>query len=294
MDEFSRAARALVPILEAILLAAGRPLSLMQLGDFFPDASRPGISRLREGLSALEQGLAGRGIELVQVASGYRLQVRAQYSGYIARMQAEKPQRYSRALLETLVLIAYRQPITRSEIEDVRGVGVSTQIMRTLIEREWIRVVGHREVPGRPGLYATTRQFLDYFNLKSLDQLPPLAEIRDLDALAAEIGLELDVDAAVTPGAALVQPDEAGREDQDERAEQFFAELDQLEEQLPDNFEALLKGHFAAESDSGPDAEPESSATPEEALAEQNSDVAEEASATVPRAGAGRSLFGDD
>tara|TARA_Y100001001_G_scaffold32748_1_gene27184 strand:- start:1055 stop:1564 length:510 start_codon:yes stop_codon:yes gene_type:complete len=135
----------------------------------------------------LEAACEGRGFELKKVASGYRIQVREEFAPWVGRLFEEKPQRYSRALLETLALIAYRQPITRGEIEDIRGVTVSSNIIRTLLEREWVRVVGHRDVPGRPAMYATTKQFLDYFNLTGLDQMPPLNEVRDLEEIGREI-----------------------------------------------------------------------------------------------------------
>ncbi|MBK1699843.1 SMC-Scp complex subunit ScpB [Thiococcus pfennigii] len=168
----------LVQIVEAALLAAGEPLALDRLLALFGDDERPTREALREALTALEMDCRGRGIELVEVAGGYRLQVRREVAPWVARLWEEKPARYSRALLETLALIAYRQPITRGEIEEIRGVVVSTNIVRTLLEREWIRVVGHRDVPGRPALFATTRRFLDYFGLRSLNDLPPLAELR--------------------------------------------------------------------------------------------------------------------
>ncbi|RMG29994.1 MAG: SMC-Scp complex subunit ScpB [Gammaproteobacteria bacterium] len=169
-------------ILEAALLAAGRPLSLDQLQKLFPEeGARPDKARLREALAELEADYRDRAIELREVGSGWRIQVRSRFSPWVNRLWEEKPPRYSRALLETLAIIAYRQPITRGEIEEIRGVSVSTQILRTLQEREWVRIVGHRDVPGRPALYATTRQFLDYFNLKSLDDLPPLQALRDLE-----------------------------------------------------------------------------------------------------------------
>ena len=178
-------------IAEAILLAAGRPLTLDQLLALFEEHERPERAELREALEALAGDLDGRGIELVQVASGYRIQVKDDMQPWVSRLWEEKPARYSRALLETLALIAYRQPITRGEIEEVRGVSVSTSIMKTLQEREWVRVVGHREVPGHPAMYGTTREFLDYFNLKSLDELPSLAELRDLSAIGEELELDL-------------------------------------------------------------------------------------------------------
>ena len=178
---------ALKPIIEAALLAAGQPLTIAQLSELFDEGQRPSHTQLAQVLEALAADCAERGVELVEVASGFRYQVKHQVHAYVARLWTERQSRYSRALLETLALIAYRQPITRGEIEAVRGVAVSTQIIKTLEEREWIRVIGHRDVPGRPALYGTTRSFLDYFNLKSLDQLPTLAEIRDLDAMEPEL-----------------------------------------------------------------------------------------------------------
>lgn len=168
-------------IIEGALLAAGRPLDLRQLQQLFDPLQQPDANRLRAALDAIAEGSAGHAWELRHTASGYRLQVRAEFAPWVGRLWEEKPRRYSRALLETLALIAYRQPVTRGDIEAVRGVAVSSDTIRTLLEREWIRVVGHRDVPGRPALYATTRQFLDYFNLSSLDQLPPLGELRELD-----------------------------------------------------------------------------------------------------------------
>ena len=174
-------------ILEAVLLAAGEPLSLERLLGVFPDEARPERDVLRSTLVKLAADYAGRGMELAEVASGFRLQVPDTFTPWISRLWEERAVHYSRALLETLALIAYRQPITRGEIEEVRGVSLSSHIMKTLQERDWIKVIGHREVPGRPSLYATTRVFLDYFNLKSLSELPPLAAPRDLDAIGAEL-----------------------------------------------------------------------------------------------------------
>lgn len=169
-------------ILESLLFSAGKPLTEKQILNLFTDAERPSLSDLRTALHALKQLYQDRGVELVQVASGYRFQSKPEYSSWIGRIWEEKPGKYSRALLETLALIAYKQPITRGEIEEVRGVSISTSIFKTLLEdRGWIRVVGHRDVPGRPGLYATTKEFLDYFGLHSLDQLPPLPEILALE-----------------------------------------------------------------------------------------------------------------
>jgi segregation and condensation protein B len=189
-------ANGLVQIVEAALLAAGKPLTVAQLGALFEDHERPSNDEIRAALADARERCEGRGYELVEVASGFRFQVREQFSQWVTRLWQERPQKYSRALLETLALIAYRQPITRGEIEEIRGVAVSTNIIRTLHEREWIRAVGHRDVPGRPAMYATTRQFLDYFNLKSLDQLPALADIRDLETLNAELGFGEPLEAA--------------------------------------------------------------------------------------------------
>lgn len=168
-------------ILEAALFAANQPLSIDRMLTLFLDGGQPTREEIRAALELLQADYAQRGVELHEVSSGFRFQTQQQFAPWIARLWEERPQRYSRALLETLSLIAYRQPITRAEIEDVRGVGVSSQIVKTLEERGWVRIVGHKDLPGRPALLATTREFLDYFNLKSLDQLPPLAEIRNLD-----------------------------------------------------------------------------------------------------------------
>ena len=191
----------LVQIVEGALLAAGKPLAVQQLAELFEEAERPSNGDIREALAAVSERCAGRGFELVEVASGYRFQVRQSLAPWVGRLWQERPQKYSRALLETLALIAYRQPITRGEIEEIRGVAVSSNIIKTLQERAWVRVVGHRDVPGRPAMYATTRQFLDYFNLRNLDQLPPLAEIRDLETLNAELGF---ADAAAAQAEAAV------------------------------------------------------------------------------------------
>ena len=196
--------RQLKDIVEAALFAAGRPLSLDQLLKLFEEDERPSREELRKTLLTLAEEWGDRGIELKEVASGYRFQVRQALAPWISRLSEERPPRYSRALLETLALIVYRQPITRAGIEEIRGVAVSSSIMKTLLEREWIRVVGHRDVPGRPALYGTTRKFLDYFNLKSLSELPPLAEIRPVDHLQKELALAVADETAAGPGEAGV------------------------------------------------------------------------------------------
>jgi segregation and condensation protein B len=176
-------------IIEAALLAAGKSLTLGELSLLFDEPQRPDAAALRAALAALAQSYADRPLELQETGAGFRVQVRRQYAGALARLWPERPQRYSRALLETLALIAYRQPITRAEIEAVRGVAVNPNITRTLLERQWIRVVGHRDLPGRPELLGTTRDFLDYFGLKSLDELPPLAQLRSLGEIDPQLEL---------------------------------------------------------------------------------------------------------
>lgn len=187
-------------IVEAALLAYGQPLSVDQLRELFDEHERPEAPDVRQALALLADDCEGRPLELVEVASGWRLQVRSAFSARLSRLWTERPGRYSRAMLETLALIAYRQPITRGEIEDVRGVTVNPNIVRTLTERGWIRVVGHREVPGHPELLGTTREFLDYFGLKSLDELPTLAALKDMD----DVGIQLEFAGTVQAAAAGV------------------------------------------------------------------------------------------
>jgi segregation and condensation protein B len=212
----------LKPIIEAALLASSQPMTIHQLGDLFNEADDVSQEQIAKVLEALAEDGDGRGVELKQVASGFRYQVRQEVHPWISRMWTEKPSRYSRALLETLALIAYRQPITRPEIEQIRGVVVSSNIIKTMEEREWIRVVGYRDVPGKPALFGTTRSFLDYFNLKSLDQLPPLSEIRDMEdpqmrfeqePLTVRIARDLPIDPDEEAPADLSDADEAGISD---------------------------------------------------------------------------------
>jgi segregation and condensation protein B len=204
-------------VVEAVLLAAGRPVTVEQILELFEEHERPPQEDVLAAIAGLVQRYDGTGIELREVASGWRVQVRPQYSDIVSRLWQERPSRYSRALLETLALIAYRQPITRGEIEDIRGVTVASTIMRTLHERNWIRVVGHREVPGRPELLSTTREFLDYFGLKSLDDMPTLAELQDLE----DINVQLDLPGApaVDRPAALPPPTNPGAAGEDTTAE---------------------------------------------------------------------------
>ncbi len=179
-------------IFEAALLGAGQPLSIAQLAALFDEENAPAHEDIARALEELKDDAAGRGVELVEVASGFRYQVCEDVHAWVSRLWTARQARYSRALLETLALIAYRQPITRAEIEQIRGVGVATSIVKTLEEREWVRVVGYRDLPGKPALLGTTRAFLDYFNLKSLDQLPPLSDIRELEDIDPQLALATD------------------------------------------------------------------------------------------------------
>ncbi len=186
-------------VIEAALLAAGKSLQPAELAQLFDESARPAMEEIRAALAALAGEYAGRGIEIKETAAGFRIQVRRELANEISRLWPERPAKDSRALLETLALIAYRQPITRGEIEAVRGVAVNPNIIKTLLERNWVRVVGHRDVPGRPELLGTTREFLEYFGLRSLDELPPLAQLKTL----GELNLQLEL-----PGAPMAAADE--------------------------------------------------------------------------------------
>jgi segregation and condensation protein B len=223
-------------IIEGAILAAEAPLSIDQLMHLFED-DEPERVDVRDVLREIKQDCEGRGFELKQVASGYRFQVRSSYGEWVSRLWKEKPPRYSRALLETLALIAYKQPITRGDVEEIRGVAVSTNIIRTLLEREWVRIVGHRDVPGHPALYATTKSFLDYFNLRNLDELPSLAEIKDLTQANEELDMEDDL--IELPSLELDAEEEAlsGMDD---------ADLDAVSDQV-DTIQKNIKNLFSAE-----------------------------------------------
>ncbi len=203
-------------IVEAALLANGGPLTVDQLCALFGDKDTPERAEIRAVLKALETEYEGKGIELKQVASGFRIQVRDDMSHWLTKLWEERPPRYSRALMETLAIIAYRQPVTRGDVEDIRGVSVTTNIIRTLLERNWIKVVGHRDVPGKPAMFGTTREFLDYFNLKKLDDLPPLAELAELEPVGVQLELDQADDQGQAPGAAAA----AGSDDQSESADE--------------------------------------------------------------------------
>lgn len=229
----------LASLLEAFLLASGKPMSIERMGELFDEVERPAPALLRKALEVLGKSCKGRAFELKEVASGYRLQVHERFSPWVGRLWEERPQRYSRAFLETLVLIAYRQPITRGEIEDIRGVAVNSQIVKTLLEREWVRVVGHRDVPGRPAMFATTKQFLDHFNLKNLDELPPLAVLREMEPEP----LSVDVEEAPVPAELQARADLALEEDAPAPEQTSFrsllAELDSMESGLKTDFDDL-------------------------------------------------------
>ena len=225
-------------IVEAAIFAADGPLDRDALLQLFDEQDRPERADLSRSLEQISEDYAERGIELKEVASGFRFQVRKDLGPWVSRLWQEKPPRYSRAILETLALVAYRQPITRGEIEEIRGVSVSSHIIKSLLERSWVRVVGHRDVPGRPAMFATTRQFLDYFDLKSLEDLPPLSEIKDLDKLNEELALSDapdpdsdDDDDSNDATAAFGARTEGERE---ARNEEIFAALDE-EPELDDS-----------------------------------------------------------
>ncbi|ROM52611.1 SMC-Scp complex subunit ScpB [Pseudomonas poae] len=255
--------RELAPLLEAFLLASGKPQSLERLFELFEEAERPEPPVFKKALEILRKSCEGRAFELVEVASGYRLQIREKFSPWVGRLWEERPQRYSRAMLETMALIAYRQPITRGEIEDVRGVAVNSHIVKTLLEREWIRIVGYRDVPGKPAMFATTKAFLDHFNLKNLDDLPPLAELREMEAEPV-----LDFDDAPVP-AGLQELADATAEPEEPKDETSFhtllLELDDMEQGIKTDFDDLLRdGEAQAEPQERAEPELESEPEPEE------------------------------
>ena len=240
-------------IIEGLLLASEIPLSLKQIAAAFPEESCPDDKEILTALETLAESSQLRSYELKQVASGYRLQIRQQFAPWIKQLKAEKPPRYTRALLETLALVVYRQPITRAEIEDVRGVSVGSNIIRTLLEREWIRLVGHREVPGRPALFGTTRQFLDYFNLSNLDELPPLSEVRNLDETIdlSEDPIERQSTLEVSKDSTETAPN-SFLDNQADAKDKLFSELDQLDASLPENFETLISKKSTAQTNTLP------------------------------------------
>ncbi|MFJ4247678.1 SMC-Scp complex subunit ScpB [Pseudomonas sp. NPDC089741] len=255
--------RELAPLLEAFLLASGKPQSLERLFELFEEGERPEPAVFKKALTLLGKSCEGRAFELKEVSSGYRLQIREKFSPWVGRLWEERPQRYSRALLETIALIAYRQPITRGEIEDVRGVAVNSNIVKTLLEREWIRVVGYRDVPGKPAMFATTKMFLDHFNLKNLEDLPPLAELREM-----ETDPVLDFDDAPVPQG-LQELADASAEPEEEKEETSFhtllLELDSMEEGIKTDFDDLLRDAADGEA---PTVDGETETEPESQIAE--------------------------
>jgi segregation and condensation protein B len=235
---------------EAALLAAGRPLSIDQLQKLFDDDAAPEKSQIRQAISNLLDDYEERGLTITEVASGFRIQIQGGMAERLQKLWEERPPRYSRALFETMALIAYRQPMTRGEIEEIRGVAVSSNIIRSLLERDWVRVVGHRDVPGRPEMFGTTKQFLDYFGLKRLDDLPPLADLSDWESLrvqlnlpavedetGAEIPLE-NADATNTP-LLLAEGDEDDVEEADVIASNEDEAVDSSDQEIPDIETAL-------------------------------------------------------
>jgi segregation and condensation protein B len=244
-------------IIEAILLSAEKPLKVNQIEILFAgDNDAPTRDEIRKVLAELQEDYKTRGFDLIQVASGYRIQVKQDYSQWVGRLWEEKPARYSRALLETIALIAYRQPITRGEIEEVRGVSVSSNIIKTLMEREWIKVLGHKDVPGKPALYGTSKEFLDYFNLKSLDELPTLAEIKDLDQIHQELDLdgsnaeaanEANVGEADVDAEAVAAETETAEDASDSEAETSSESIAESEDEIIDEAEEADEETVSAE-----------------------------------------------
>ena len=246
---------------ESALLAAGRPLTIGQIQDLFDGRSRPEKSQIRQAISSLLEDYEGRGITIKEVASGFRLQITENMSDRLQKLWEERPPRYSRALFETLALIAYRQPMTRGEIEEIRGVTVSPNIIRSLLEREWIRVVGHRDVPGRPAMFGTTKLFLDYFGLKKLDDLPPLADLSDWESLRVQLDLpaveESELEAAPATDISELPVLEPGvAEEADEVSDDEVADaLAVIERGIPD-IETALSAEIEAGEESDDDVEP--------------------------------------
>jgi segregation and condensation protein B len=240
-------------IVEAALLAAPQPLTLAQLAGLFPEEEPAPPGALEQAIADLREASADRGVELVEVASGFRFQVKAEVHGWVARLWTERQTKYTRATLETLALIAYRQPITRGEIEQIRGVSVNANMIKMLEEREWIRSVGHRDVPGRPELFGTTKGFLDYFGLKSLDELPPLAELKDIPELEPQLPFDIApagvASAAIAASLDDVADDEDGGHDEDDRA-------DEADDQTQDD-RTVETTTAHSHPEAGDDAEPE-------------------------------------
>lgn len=270
-------------IIEGAILAADTPLNIDNMISLFV-AEQPTRAQVRDALAEIESDFEDRGFELKQVASGYRFQVREKYGEWIGRLWQERPPRYTRALLETLALIAYKQPITRGDIEEIRGVAVSTNIIRTLLEREWIRVVGHRDVPGRPAIYATTKAFLDYFNLTSLDELPTLSEIKDLDRLNPE--LQLQEEELIEPRTLEFNPDEdteAGDDEEDADLDEVTAQVNTIQENIRSLFvEDQELDEFEEMEDALDEAEAEAESRSEEDSTEPDAPQNDDSASDTP------------
>lgn len=243
----------LANLVEALLLAHNQPLSLERIESIFEEHERPAREDIQQALQLLAESCQMRSFELKEVATGYRLQVKNEFAAWVGRLWEEKPQRYSRALLETLALIAYRQPITRGEIEDIRGVAVNSQIIKTLQEREWVRIVGYKDVPGKPAMLATTKAFLDYFNLKSLEELPALSSIRpveDLPIFAGELFEAIEEPQEPTAASSDAVPIKSVEEQEtNEKVEKNFKQLleewDEMEEGVKTDFSDLIEAEQA-------------------------------------------------
>lgn len=273
---------------EAALLAAGRPLKIPQILELFDGRSTPEPAAIRTAIKALQDDYEERGIVIAEVASGFRMQVKASMADRLHKLWEERPPRYSRALFETLALIAYRQPMTRGEIEEIRGVAVSSNIMRSLMEREWVRVVGHRDVPGRPAMFGTTRLFLDYFGLKKLDDLPPLADLSDWESLRVQLDLpavDEESGTAVPEVRELpVMPAEGGGANEGEAIDP--AALAEAEALADSGFEELVATEWPDPAEEAGDvAVPAELAVDEPAeVNDAGEDVADEVDASVSRA----------
>jgi len=255
---------------EAAMLAAGRPLSIDRLQSLFDGRMTPEKAEIRAAIESLNDDYGPRGIVIGEVASGFRLQIRGGMADRLQKLWEERPPRYSRALFETLALVAYRQPITRGEIEEVRGVSVSSNIMRTLIEREWVRVVGHRDVPGRPEMFGTTKLFLDYFGLKRLDDLPPLADLADWESLRVQLNLpEVEEDTSeetpVVPEIPVLYAEDDEEESEDESGFLSDSEIDAVNQRIPD----LVAVEDPAEDPEGDQAEDQAEEQAEDPAEEQ-------------------------
>jgi segregation and condensation protein B len=272
-------------IIEAVLMSADKPLKVNQIEALFTgDADMPTRDEIRKAIRQLGEDYQGRGFELKEVASGFRLQVSQGYAQWIGRLWEEKPARYTRALLETIALIAYRQPITRGEIEEVRGVSVSSNIIKTLMEREWIKVLGHKDVPGKPALYGTTKEFLDYFNLKSLEDLPSLAEIKDLDQIHQELDLDIDNTAeenAEETGEQVEDDIRASGEDDDGDTSASAQDETGAEEATEDTAESEIADSESADTDTRDDETVDEESVVAESPEDQDEDEAA-ALTTVP------------